>query len=209
MTRRIIEELERDFGRPVLAAAAAEFNDHEFGLLRRCAVQGRFHDVTLLIRDDADRLALIRKPNYPPDVFRPPSGGVEPGETAEEGARREAQEETGLRVRLERYILRVEASFTCAGAENPWSTHVLLARAESGNLDPVDRKEIAAARWATVEQVLRCYRPAMLGWGTPGMRYRVELQDAAFRALGWAEPGLLPPPRVLREPDGAADPRNR
>ena len=196
ITRETLQELERRYGRPLEAAAAARFNAREFGLLAYCGRKQRAHDVTLFIPDEAGRFALIRKPSYPPDVFRPPSGGIEPGEEFEAGARREAREETGLIIELERYLLRVEAEFTCDESAAPWTTHVFSARALGGQLAPEDRREIEEACWATVEELMERYRPAMLRMGSAGMRYRVELQDAALARLGLIAPP--PGPEILR-----------
>jgi len=196
----LLTELEHHYGRPMLATAQAEFLSREFALLEYCRRKERAHDLTLLIEGRAERegqFALIRKPSYPPGVFRPPSGGVEPGEAIEEGAAREAREETGLEVQLERYLLRVEARFTCAGAMAPWTSHVFLARATGGTLLPQDRKEIEEACWATLEEIGSRYRPAMLRMGTAGMRYRVDLQDWAFWAAGLSPEPLPEPGRVL------------
>jgi len=198
VTGPILQTIERQYGTPAVATAQAEFRVREFGLVQRCAQKGRAHDVTLFIHDEASRFAVARKHNYPPDVFRPPSGGVEPGESFEAGAVREAAEETGLEIALERYVLRVDCTFTCAGAQTSWVSHVVLARCVGGALEPTDHKEIAEARWATVTELVERYRPGMLAIGSPGMRYRVELQDRVLDLLGLAtspEPG---PDQVIR-----------
>ena len=65
----------------------------------------RVHDVTLFILDPADRIALIRKPQFAEGIWRPPGGGIKPGEDFVAGAEREALEETGLDVRLDRYLV--------------------------------------------------------------------------------------------------------
>src|SRR4051812_41345235 len=128
-TRDLIPSVEAKYGAPVVGEAEAVFEAREFGLVRRCGGKGRAHDVSLLIHDGEGRFALIRKPWNAPLIFRPPTGGVEPEESLEAGAAREAWEETGLQVRLSLYLLRVEARFTCAGETAPWSTHVFLADA--------------------------------------------------------------------------------
>jgi ADP-ribose pyrophosphatase YjhB (NUDIX family) len=184
LSPEIVHDLERRYGHPEELSAAAEFSPREFGLLQHCLRKERAHDVTLFIRGGDGRYALIRKPGYPEEVFRPPSGGIEPGEVFDAGAVREAWEETGLHVRLERYLLRVEARFSCGGEALPWVTHVFSAVALGGTLDPQDRHEIAEARWATAAEIAGRYRTAMLAWGSAGMQYRVMLQDAGLRALG-------------------------
>ncbi|MGV3721447.1 MAG: NUDIX hydrolase [Actinomycetota bacterium] len=197
VTRSVLDPIESRFGVPVLAVAAAEFKQPQFDLVARCIAKNRAHDVTLFIHDDEGRFAVARKHSYPPDVFRPPSGGVEPGESFAAGALREAVEETGLEIALERYVLRVEATFTCAGASAPWVSHVVLARCVRGILEPTDRKEIAEARWATVDELVNRYRPGMLAIGSAGMRYRVDLQDFTLELLGLAAP-ISDPGRVTR-----------
>jgi ADP-ribose pyrophosphatase YjhB (NUDIX family) len=198
LSREVLGEVERRWGAPELAEAEAELAEREFELVARCARQERAHDVTLMIVGGDGRLAVIRKPSYPPEVFRPPSGGIEPGEAFETGALREAREETGLEVRLERYLLRVQAKFHCAGASAEWTTHVVSAAAIGGELEPQDRKEIAEARWATVAEIVEGYRPRMLAMGSAGMAYRVDLQDAALRLMGLADPPAPEGGRTLR-----------
>ena len=117
--------------------------------------------MTLFILDPARRIALIRKPHFAEDVWRPPGGGIKPGEDFVAGAVREALEETGLRVELRRYLVASEALFRNAGRELPWRTHVFLAETEDEELAPDDPDEIAAARWGTLDELARpAPRPA-------------------------------------------------
>jgi 8-oxo-dGTP pyrophosphatase MutT (NUDIX family) len=180
--RWVLERLESVYGRPRELRLAVEMGEREFALCRRAADRGRTHDVTLFILRD-DEIAVIRKWSYPPDLFRPPSGGVEPGEPFEIGAAREAYEETGLHVALDRYLVRVLARFTHFDEALDWQTHVFSARWLGGEIVPIDTHEIAEARWATCDELRCAMRDRLLAHGSPGFRYRVVLQDAAFEEL--------------------------
>ncbi len=68
-----------------------------------------------------------------------------------------------------------------------WRTHVFSARTAAQELDPVDVREIAAARWGTTAELAGPLRAAMLETGRALWGYRVALHDAALAALG--EPG--------------------
>lgn len=190
VSKEVIAGLERRFGSPVAHRVDSQFAAREVELLDYCRRKGRAHDVTLLIHPEGDpgRFAVIRKPSYPPGLFRPPSGGIEEAEDFETGAAREALEETGLRVRLERYLVRVDARFRCDGRVWPWTTHVFSAVTAESEVAPRDLKEIEEARWAAVDEIARVFRPAMLGTGSAGMRYRVFLQDEALCRLGFRFP---------------------
>src|SRR3954468_23931206 len=87
------------YGTPAVLAWDGEISDIEWTLATHNP--SRTHDVTLFILDPSERLALIRKPHFAEGVWRPPGGGVKPGEEFAVGAVREALEETGLRVTLE------------------------------------------------------------------------------------------------------------
>ena len=117
------------------------------------------HDVTFAVERDG-LLAVIRKPSFPPGAWRIPSGGIARGETFEEGARREALEETGLDIELTGYPLVARSVFTHRGEQLPWVTHVVTARAGDGDLAPRDREEIEDARWMTLGGADRAGRRA-------------------------------------------------
>ena len=143
----------------------------------------RFHDVTLFILDPTERIALIRKPQFAADVFRPPGGGIKPGEDPSAGAVREALEETGLRVELRRYLVEAHAVFRNGGRDLRWITHVLLAQTPDTELAPDDPGEIAEARWGTLDELRGPLRETLLATGRAFWRYRVALHDAALARL--------------------------
>lgn len=178
----LLPEVERRYGRPREVALEFEFQPPGFARVEESLARGRAHDVTPLIRRGG-LLAVIRKASYPPGVFRAPSGGVARGEGFEAGVRREAYEETGLEVEVERYLLRARAVFTCDGRRAGWATHVLLCRPLAGEPRPVDTREILEARWATVEEVRTSLREGLLASGSGGLAYRAALQDAALEAV--------------------------
>jgi ADP-ribose pyrophosphatase YjhB (NUDIX family) len=169
------------YGEPVVLPWEGEISEVEWGVATYNPT--RFHDVTLFILDPAERLALIRKPHFASNVWRPPGGGVKPGEDPTEAAAREALEETGLRVRLERYLVVTDAVFRNAGRTLPWQTHVLLARTDDTELAPDDPVEIAEARWGTLEELAGPLRAVLLETGRAFWRYRVALHDAALAAM--------------------------
>jgi ADP-ribose pyrophosphatase YjhB (NUDIX family) len=139
--------------------------------------------VTLFILDPSRRIALIRKPHFTSGVWRPPGGGIKPGEDFIAGAIREAREETGLHVELTRYLVASEAVFRNGGRELPWRTHVFLAETADEELAPDDPAEIAAARWATLDELAGPLRERLLATGRAFWRYRVALHDAALAGL--------------------------
>ena len=168
-------------GEPTVLGWDGEVSDVEWTIATHNPV--RTHDVTLFILDPARRIALIRKPHFAADVWRPPGGGVKPGENFVAGAVREALEETGLHVELRRYLVVAEATFRNAGRALPWRTHVFLAETEDAEIVSGDPEEIAEARWGTLEELAGPLRERLLAEGREFWRYRVALHDASLLAL--------------------------
>lgn len=175
------EHLTALYGQPVLLEWSGEISDVEWAVATYNPE--RFHDVTLFILDPQRRLALIRKPHFADGVWRPPGGGIKPGEDVTVGAVREALEETGLRVELRRYLVATRAVFRNGGRELPWQTHVVLAATRDTELAPDDPGEIEAARWGTLDELAGPLRERLLATGRAFWRYRVALHDAALQAL--------------------------
>ena len=183
VTAEMIRDIERRFGIPVKIVREYEMTPEQLSIVRLGQKHGRCHDVTLVIVDGERNIVVIRKPSYPASAFRTPSGGIEPGESFDDGAKREAKEETGLDIVLEKYLIRANVRFRCGSEVIDWITHVLQARPTGATLQPLDTKEIVEARKATVAEITGPIREALLASGSPGLRYRAELDGLVIELM--------------------------
>ncbi|MGE5272495.1 MAG: NUDIX hydrolase [Verrucomicrobiota bacterium] len=180
LTDEVLAPIRARYGEPRILEWEGEISEREYGIATYDPL--RTHDVTLFILN-RDRLALIRKHPFPPDVWRPPGGGVKEGEDFIQAVRREAQEETGLQVELQRYLVEARARFASGGRLLDWRTHVLLATTADEEIAPRDLDEIAEARWGTLDELAGPLRERLLATGRAFWRYRVALHDAALAAI--------------------------
>jgi 8-oxo-dGTP pyrophosphatase MutT (NUDIX family) len=182
LTDELLAPVRARYGEPAVLDWEDEISGREHALATYNPE--RMHDVTLLILDPTERVALIRKPHFAAGIWRPPGGGIKPGEDIAAGAEREALEETGLRVSLDRYLVASRARFVYEPYDVPWRTHVFSARTTDSVLAPQDAEEIAGARWGTLEELAGPLRERLLATGQAFWRYRVALHDAALAAYG-------------------------
>lgn len=190
ITEDILAPLRARYGTPVRLEWDGEVSDPELSLITYNP--GRRHDVTLFIFN-GDRLALVRKPHFEPGVWRTPGGGIKPGEDFVAGAVREALEETGADIELDRFLLEAAPVFRFQNAAVAWQTLVFSAHTETGQLGALDIDEIEEARWGTAEELRGPIRSRLLETGRALWRYRVALHDAALDAVATAA-------RAPREP---------
>jgi ADP-ribose pyrophosphatase YjhB (NUDIX family) len=181
LTEAVLAPLRERYGEPRPLRWEGEVSPQEFTLAG--GSPERRHDVTFFVFDPQGRLALIQKPSYPLTVWRPPGGGVRPEEAFERGVQREALEELGVHIELERFLVSSEATFRCAEGVIDWRTHVFSARTDAEELDPIDTREISAARWGSAEELAGPIRAALLETGRALWRYRVALHDEALDQL--------------------------
>ena len=176
----ILAPLRKRYGEPVPLEWEGAISEREHALATYNPA--RRHDVTLFIFN-GDRLALIRKPLFEVGIWRPPGGGVKAGEEFVAGVEREAVEETGLRIELQRYLVAATARFLYEPRDVIWRTHVFFATTDDAELAPRDVEEIEAARWGTLAELGGPLRERLLATGRAFWRYRVALHDAAATAL--------------------------
>ena len=176
----VLAPLRERYGEPAPLEWEGEISEREYSLATYDP--RRKHDVTLFIFN-GERLAFIRKPHFEPGIWRPPGGGVKMGEDFVAGVQREALEETGLRIELQRYLVDATARFVYAPSDVLWRTHVFLASTDDKELTPQDTVEIQAACWGTLAELSGPLRERLLATGRAFWRYRVALHDAAAEAI--------------------------
>jgi 8-oxo-dGTP diphosphatase len=185
VTRELLLDMEDKYGTPRHLSMTFEISPPEFNMLRASRKHGRNHDITMFIFRDhnCQELAVISKPMFPPGAYRAPSGAANPGESIEEGAHREAMEETGLEIELERFILLIHALFTCGDESENWRSFVFTAFKTGGSLGQHDFEEISETKWVSVEELQGGIRKILVGSGMGLFAYRVALHDASIKEV--------------------------
>ncbi|KAF9436205.1 NADH pyrophosphatase [Entomortierella beljakovae] len=118
--------------------------------------------IVCIISPDGERVLLGRGIGWPAGSYSCIAGFIEPGESIEEAARREAKEETGVRLGHVMYY-----------ASQPWpfpNTIMIgcLAEALDEDIDITkEDKELEDARWFTRQEVLTALKSKNLFFGKP------------------------------------------
>jgi NAD+ diphosphatase len=135
------------------ARCAAPLARVERSRARACSACGqefypRVSPCTIVLIHDGDRLLMTRQPRFPEGMYGLVAGFVEPGETLEACAAREAREECGIEI----------DEVTYAGSQPwPFPQQVMVgftARYAGGEL-VIDRGELEDARWFSRSELPR------------------------------------------------------
>jgi len=177
----MIKEVEAKYGFPEELAMQLKTSLEEFRSIRESQKDGRSHDLTFFIFK-GEELIFIAKHWYPPGMYRAPSGGLHRGESFEEGAKREIYEETGVEVEIEKYLLRIDVTFTCGDEKIDWKTHIFKITYLSGEPHPVDTTEIKEVKLVTISDIPQIKR-IMLSLNSTGLAYRARLTDEVLKLL--------------------------
>ena len=180
-TPRMIQMVADQYGYPPLRNMVAPVDREEFDFIKSTQYFGRSHDVTMYIFK-GNQVIVNAKHHYPKGLFRAPSGGLKPGETFEEGVYREAYEETGTEIGLDRYILQLNVNFVCGKHYIPWRTHVMTAHYISGVLKPIDTQEIREVKLADLSE-FDDFKQIIVYLNSGGLKYRARLHDEVVKLL--------------------------
>ena len=184
ITKAELTQIENLYGKPVELQAEFAMSPDEFNFVRSTQKHGRAHDITLFIFDN-DKLLFIAKHPYPDGLYRAPSGAAKPGEGIINGARREAYEETGAEIELEKYLAKIKVRFF--NSENiddhiKWISYVFKARYISGNVKPNDKHEIKEAKFIDPNDIPK-FNETMRKSSIGGFHYRAFLTENVMKLL--------------------------
>lgn len=139
------QPIEREFVLPVTRATYEYWRD-----VRR----KRSAEIVLALRRRNGSFLVHTKAFYPPGAYRLLSGGIKAGEDLEIAAHREAFEETGLAIAIERFLAIAHYRFIFEGQELSFTSYLLLVAEVSGVLQCNDRDEaISGYAEVTLDQV--------------------------------------------------------
>jgi ADP-ribose pyrophosphatase YjhB (NUDIX family) len=176
VTDEMIAAMAVRYGAPEKRTFRFAVTDHEYDRIRRSQRNGRNHDATLYVIKDG-KVIVIAKHFYPPGLYRAPSGGLNPGESFDDGINREMAEEIGCVVGLDRFLLQTDVSFDRGGDTIRWRSFVFFAHYVGGTFDFTDKHEISEVRlaeWSEFDGFSRIMRSLDIG----GLHYRAALHES-------------------------------
>ncbi|MBM3238939.1 NUDIX hydrolase [Candidatus Poribacteria bacterium] len=138
---------------------------------------GRKSEVISAIIRPNGNLILITKPFYPEGTYRLPSGGIEVGENIESALYREIHEETGLQVKIVRFVAIIRYNITATSQNESvvlssnFTSYLFLVKEISGELVCNDAneqisafKEIAPEELESIIAHLQNIKEKFEGW---------------------------------------------
>jgi ADP-ribose pyrophosphatase YjhB (NUDIX family) len=157
MSQEELEALVRRFGEPRSQDHTIEVShktyDHWMRKVYTGSVSCRGEVIMVIVRHNG-KVLLHTKDFYPPGVYRLPSGRVLWKEKVEEALHHEVEEETGLDVRVERFLGLIEYQFCCQSRSIPFVSYVFQLQELGGELSCRDHQEgIIGFREATIGEL--------------------------------------------------------
>ena len=164
-----IAQIGTQYGAPFRRRCVLDVSEESYQYWRQSK---RRAEVVLFIRRTNGNLLLHTKEFYPKGAFRVPSGGIQRREALLDAVHREAFEETGLQVAVERFLAAVQFDFCWQERTVSLSSYLFLLRQVGGRLEVQDEheritafREVAPCGLGSVASHLESLPPAWREWG--------------------------------------------
>lgn len=156
--RPIVQEdelrlLAQQYGDPVRRAFSLPVDD-SIRRFRFNPESDRRAEVVFAIQDAAGGIWVHAKRNYPRNLFRLPSGGIDWNEEVEDALLREISEETALEVQIERFLGLLDYEFHDQGRTASFASYVFLVHSLGGVPRPQPAEAITEFRQVLPAQLL-------------------------------------------------------
>ncbi|MEX1018704.1 MAG: NUDIX hydrolase [Litorilinea sp.] len=179
-----IATLARKYGAPVRLRYAVQADEYIHSYRWR-KDSDRRAEVVFAIQDPSGQLWVHAKPHYPAHIFRLPSGGICWDEGIEAALLREVEEETGLNVRVERFLGVLDYTFYYGGTTAQFASYVFHLLSRGGVPVPAvgeticEFRPIPPGRISEVAVDLRNLMGDRRGWG----QWRALAHDLVYESL--------------------------
>ena len=131
-----LQQLARRYGQPIIDTIDLS-STKRFNPLNKT---DRYGEVCMVIRRPNGHLLTMTKTHYPVNAYRLPTGGINLVESVIDALLRETQEETGLQINVERFLVAVAYRFP--GQDHPsFYTFAFLLQEVGGTLGVIDEHE--------------------------------------------------------------------
>ena len=185
--RSLLQKLEKRFG--PFAEQHAELTGSTrvlLEMLHKMKDRGRRGEVVMVVPNERDQIWLHTKSFYPKGVFRLMTGGVEVGEKPHQAMRRELEEETGFKIKIDRCLAVITYTLRDDNFVLPFVSYLFLTNPSVGLPHPTDPKEtitefqaVAPAELPVVAEQLRSLTGDFADWGG----FRAVAHELAWQQL--------------------------
>jgi len=157
-------------------------------LMDKMTKKKRRGEVVMVIPDKRGCIWLHTKDFYNKNVYRLMTGGLDPGEKPHSALVREAKEETGFAVKIDRCLASITYNLKGQnGSSQPFVSYVFLTKPASGEPNPIDGGEaisgfmaVPVAELGEVADILRQQKGNLTDWGI----FRAVAHDVVHELLG-------------------------
>lgn len=147
-----VKELAARYGEPVYRVCELE-TDEYLRARRWRQVPDRRGEVIFAIREPGGNILVHTKHRYERPIYRLPTGGIHLAESVEHALFREVAEETGLPVRVRRFVGVLDCRFRMNGVSLSFPSYLFFLESRCHQVQSIDDDEAASFCSVSVEKL--------------------------------------------------------